>query len=71
MPLYRLVRDDGEAECGVDARGDDHALALLGEKLGKPLSFEGPAAPDFLLQVIDTSKTHWRSREGRAVFLVD
>ena len=70
MPIYRLVRDDGETECEVDAQNDDHALATLTGRLKKKLTFDGPAGPQYILQRIDAKEATWRRLEGRAVYEV-
>ncbi len=69
--LYRLLRDDGGTECEGDARDDDHALAVLGGLLTKTLAFDGPTGPTYLLQRVETNQVSWRSREGRAVYVID
>jgi hypothetical protein len=68
MAIYRLVRDDGETECEVDAQNDDHALATLSEKLKKKLTFDGPAGPQYIVQRIDIKEATFRRPEGRAVY---
>jgi hypothetical protein len=70
MAIYRLVRDDGETECEVDARNDDHALAVLSGKLKKALTFDGTAGPQFILQRIDEKEATFRRLESRAVYEV-
>ena len=70
MALYRLVREIDRKEFEENARDNEHALAVFGQRLGKVLSLEGPAAPDFIMARIETNQDHpaWRKPEDIAVF---
>ena len=70
--LYRLLRDDGRIECEGDARNEDDALAVLGRLLAKTLTFDGPTTGStYLLQGVEANQVGCRSREGRAVYVID
>ncbi len=49
MPLYRLRRLLDDKTFEKDARDDEHALAVFGQKLRVTLTFEGPAAPQYMM----------------------
>jgi len=68
--LYRLLCDDGSVECEGEAQDDDHALVVLGGKIEKRLAFDSPSPHTYQLQCVE-KQVRWRSREGRAVYIID
>lgn len=70
MALYRLLNDDGSIVCEGDAMNDDHALKVIGVKIGKTLAFDSPDPHAYTLQRVDTNQTNWNSGEGLAVHVI-
>ena len=49
MAIYRLRRVSDSVTFDADARDDEHALVVFGQRLGIPLALKGPAAPEYMM----------------------
>ncbi len=52
MAIYRLRRIDSQIAVDTDASNNDDALAKFAQRLGVALSFEGPAAPQYMMGLV-------------------
>ncbi len=71
MALYRLRDDNGDIACEGDAQDDDHALAVLGAKIGKTLAFDAPSPHAYMMQRVETNQVGWDAGKGVAVHVID
>ncbi len=67
MPIYRLWRQSDDKTFEKDARDDEHALAVFGQELGVTLTFEGSAAPQYMMGCIK-KEASWTKKPDIAVY---